>query len=710
MKHSQDEYFHIPSDDEEPQSESRRQLLWKAGFALTGASVIMLVSTSALGIFEATPLTMIARNDVASLAASADEDRNPAQVFAKELLASHVGVAHVLADSADDLFGRELKASSLGRTGLDDTTLGMPGTLTGSSRTNLRPSVAFPSYHAPHLGYQSQIRRDATRGPNVKADTVDMKADTADIGNDPEDIDSIEFVDTSSGVANKGGAGQLLTSPDWLTQMQRLWGKEGDLPVANAQVADIEQLLGGGLFQPLFKWMMENGPVYLLPTGPASSYAVLSDPAAIKHVLRGYGTRNNKGMIAEVGGGENGPFGDGFALLEGDAWRLRRKAVQPGIHKEYIKRMVETVMVPSAQILVGKLEAAAKSGTKVNIEDYYSQVTLDIIGKATFNYDFQSLTKESPIVQAVYTALKEAETRSQDLVPIYKLPGPVARAISGRQRTAYEAISLIRTTVGELVTRGKEMVKDEMDGKDDLNKPNYINDKDPSLLRFLLASREEVSSKQLRDDLVSILIAGHETTAAVLTWLTYMLLTNRESLAQCQAEVREVLGDRLVPTYQDIPNLRYIRRCIDETMRLYPQPPVYTRRALVEEKVPTSDGRIWTIPAGQDILLSIYNMHRNPAVWGDDAGEFKPMRFGPLDKPPPTEASTDYKFIPFSAGPRKCPGDQFALMEATTVVASMLRRFDFELAAGQTIGMTSGATIHTSEGLYVNVRDITKGA
>ena len=444
--------------------------------------------------------------------------------------------------------------------------------------------------------------------------------------------------------------------------------------------------------------------MYLLPTGPVSSFVVVSDPEALRYVLQGYGRLNNKGTIAEVGGGENGAFGDGFALLEGQKWKLRRKAVAPGIHRKYIETMVGKTMVPCAEVLAGKLGATADVGKSINLEDQLSQVTLDVIGKAAFNYDFNSLTTENPLVQAVYTALKESETRAMDLVPIYKLPGPVARAVSERQRVAWDAISLIRRSVEELVTKSKGILEAEARGEDDLNDPLFVDDRDPSLLRFLLASREETSANQLRDDLVSILIAGHETTGAVLTWLSYMLMQNPECMAELQAELDEVLGDRATPTYEDIPNLRYTRRCIDETMRLYPQPPVYTRRAVIEQELPTSSGKTFKIPAQQDMLLSIYNMHRSPDVWGDDAGEFKPMRFGPLDQPPPNEANTNYRYIPFSAGPRKCPGDQFALQEAVVVAATIFKQFDISMVPGQKIGMTSGATIHTSEGLMVNVK------
>ena len=192
---------------------------------------------------------------------------------------------------------------------------------------------------------------------------------------------------------------------------------------------------------------------------------------------------------------------------------------------------------------------------------------------------------------------------------------------------------------------------------------DYLNDANPrecsAFSGFtLIAAREEVSSTQLRDDLLSLLVAGHETTASVLTWGTFELLKpnvpqNAEQLRLIRAELDEVLGDKPYPTYEDMTRLAYTERCFHEAMRLYPQPPVYTRRAVVEDVLPKNLG---VVPAGQDLLVSIYNLHRAPANWGPNSEAFEPMRFGPLRLGQPNELNTSYRYTPFSAGPRRCPG------------------------------------------------------
>ncbi len=314
------------------------------------------------------------------------------------------------------------------------------------------------------------------------------------------------------------------------------------------------------------------------------------------------------------------------------------------------------------------------------------------IVRQVFNYDFSSLTTNSPLIQAVYTSLKETEQRATDVLPLWKLT--FLAPFIPRQRKALEAVELIRQTTEELIAKCKAMVEAEETAS--TFDEDYINDSDPSVLRFLIASREEVSSVQLRDDLLSMLVAGHETTGSVLTWTLYLLVTNPETMKRAQEEVDRVLGDDASPlTLAKYQELKYTMRCINESMRLYPHPPVLLRRAIVEDKLPGG----YTVPAGQDVMISVYNIHHSPDVW-DDPEAFKPERFN-LDDPVPSEQNTDYRYIPFSGGPRKCVGDQFALMEAVVALAVVLKKFDFKLKEDHEIGMTTGATIHTSNGLYM---------
>ncbi|KAF6257977.1 CYP97C3 [Scenedesmus sp. NREL 46B-D3] len=497
------------------------------------------------------------------------------------------------------------------------------------------------------------------------------------------------------------GAGASSISPAWLTQLSLLWSGKGNIPVADAKPEDIQDLLGGALFKALYKWFTESGPVYLLPTGPVSSFLVISDPAAAKHVLRATDNSNNniydKGLVAEV---SKFLFGDGFAVAGGDQWRARRRAVSPSLHRAYLEEMLSRVFGPSSQHLADKLAAAAASRQPVNMEACFSQLTLDIIGKAVFNYDFDALNRDSPLIQAVYTSLKETEQRATDLLPLWKFP--VVAPLIPRQRKALAAVELIRDTTTTLIRKCKEMVdEEEMAAAAAANAAGeeYMNKGDPSVLRFLIAAREEVDSSQLRDDLLSMLVAGHETTGSALTWTLYLLAQNPQQMRAAQEEVDRVLGGAASPSMRQYAELKYVMRCVNESMRLYPHPPVLLRRARVPDVLPGG----YEVVKGQDVMISVYNIHHSPQVW-DDPESFLPERF-PLDQPIPTEQNTEYRYIPFSGGPRKCVGDQFALMEAVVALAVLLKRFEFSLVPGQSINMTTGATIHTTDGLYMNVKE-----
>lgn len=432
--------------------------------------------------------------------------------------------------------------------------------------------------------------------------------------------------------------------------------------------------------------MNEYGPIYRLAAGPRN-FVVVSDPAIAKHVLRGYG-KYAKGLVAEV---SEFLFGSGFAIAEGSLWTARRRAVVPSLHKKYLSVMVDRVFCKCAERLVNKLQYDALNGNAVNMEAKFSQLTLDVIGLSVFNYNFDALATDSPVIDAVYTALKEAEARSTDILPYWKFKALCK--IIPRQIKAEKAVTIIRETVEELIAKCKEIVDKEGERIDE---EEYVNDADPSILRFLLASREEVSSVQLRDDLLSMLVAGHETTGSVLTWTLYLLSKNLSSMEKAQEEVDRVLQGR-PPTYDDIKNLKFLTRCINESMRLYPHPPVLIRRAQVADMLPGN----YKVNAGQDIMISVYNIHRSSQVW-ERAEEFVPERFD-LDGPVPNETNTDFRFIPFSGGPRKCVGDQFALLEAIVSLAVFLQHLNFELVPDQNISMTTGATIHTTNGLYMKL-------
>ncbi|CAN4115254.1 unnamed protein product [Withania somnifera] len=480
----------------------------------------------------------------------------------------------------------------------------------------------------------------------------------------------------------KNGLYKLGVQKEFLEFFSRWLGDYPRIPEAKGSIRAIRD---EPFFIPLYDLFLAYGGIFRLVFGP-KSFLIVSDPTIAKHILKDNSKAYSKGILAEI---LDFVMGKGLIPADGEIWRVRRRAIVPALHQKYVEAMIG-LFGKATDRLCKKLDVAASAGADVEMESLFSRLTLDIIGKAVFNYDFDSLTVDTGIVEAVYTVLREAEDRSTAPIPVWELP--IWKDISPKLKKVNAALKLINATLDDLIAICKRMVDEE-----ELQfHEEYMSEKDPSILHFLLASGDEVSSKQLRDDLMTMLIAGHETSAAVLTWTFYLLSKEPSVMAKLQDEVDSVLGDRF-PTIEDLKKLRYTTRVINESLRLYPQPPVLIRRSIKEDVVGG-----YPIKRGEDIFISVWNLHRCPNHW-EEADRFNPERW-PLDGPNPNETNQNYSYLPFGGGPRKCVGDMFATFENLVAVAMLVRRFDFQMALGAPpVKMTTGATIHTTEGLKLTV-------
>ncbi|CAA0841109.1 Protein LUTEIN DEFICIENT 5- chloroplastic [Striga hermonthica] len=472
--------------------------------------------------------------------------------------------------------------------------------------------------------------------------------------------------------------------PDQVINFILNGGPEEYLKIPEAR-GDIRAISSEPFFIPLFELYLTYGGIFRLTFGP-KSFLIVSDPSIAKHILKDNPKAYSKGILAEI---LDFVMGKGLIPADGEIWRVRRRAIVPALHQKFVAAMFR-LFGEATDRLCKKLDAASSYGEDVEMESLFSRLTLDVIGKAVFNYDFDSLNVDTGIVGAVYTVLREAEDRSVAPIPFWEIP--IWKDISPKLKKVNAALKLVNETLDGLIAICKKMVEEE-----ELQfHEEYINEQDPSILHFLLASGDDVSSKQLRDDLMTLLIAGHETSAAVLTWTFYLLAKEPSIMAKLQDEVDSVLGDRF-PTVDDVKKLKYTSRVINESLRLYPQPPVLIRRSLEEDVL----GK-YRIKRGEDLFISVWNLHHSRDHW-EDAEKFNPERW-PLDGPSPNETNQNFSYLPFGGGPRKCIGDMFASYENAVAVAMLVRRFDFQMAPGAPpVKMTTGATIHTTEGLKMTV-------
>jgi cytochrome P450 family 97 subfamily B polypeptide 3 len=517
------------------------------------------------------------------------------------------------------------------------------------------------------------------------------------------------------------------------TNIEQIYGGFPSLdgcPLAEGAIDDIGD---GTMFIGLSNYNEKYGSPYKLCFGP-KSFLVISDPIQTKHILRIANEKYDKGVLAEI---LEPIMGKGLIPADPATWAVRRKQIVPAFHKPWLEHMVG-LFAYCNEPLITELSKAAELGgdaAKVDMETFFCSVALDIIGLSVFNYEFGSVTNESPVIKAVYSALVEAEHRSQTPAPYWNLP--LANQLVPRLRKFNSDLKLLNNVLDQLIDRAK--ATRTVEDIEELEKRNYNEVKDPSMLRFLVDMRgADIDNKQLRDDLMTMLIAGHETTAAVLTWALYELTKNPECKKKIQEEIDRVIGDRQ-PTYDDIKNLLYVRLVIAETLRLYPEPPLLIRRCRTEDTLPAGCGtREATVIRGMDIFLALYNVHHDARFWPEPE-TFDPMRFTRPYKNPdypawegfdpekwiknklyPNEIAADFAYLPFGGGARRCVGDEFALLEATVTLCMVLRRFDFEFDTSKfegkddvfsetkglnhPVGMRTGATIHTRNGLNMIVK------
>eukprot|EP01039_Chlorochromonas_danica_P009029 gene9029-9964_t len=517
----------------------------------------------------------------------------------------------------------------------------------------------------------------------------------------------------------------------------QIYGNETSYDGAPIAQGEIDGLLEGSLYLGLKEYQERFGSFYKLVFGP-KSFIVISDPAAVRHILRDTFRFYDKGVLAEI---LKPIMGKGLIPADPETWRIRKKAIAPGFHRAWYNAMCKT-FTNCMEPLYNKLARASETGEVINMEIEFCSVSLDIIGKAVFNYEFGSVTNESPVVRAVYSALKEAEHRSMIPFPYWDLP--FANQLVPRLRKFNADLKILNDVLNKLIEEA--LLSANKGDAEELENRDYETMANPSLLRFLVDMRgEDVTSHQLRDDLMTMLVAGHETTAAVLNWALFEIVQQPELLKKLRKEIDEVFGPYdanqttmktdYIMRIDDMMKLPLTRMCLTESLRMYPEPPLLIRRALVDHEIPINPKKMKVNPygveklkimRGADLFISLYNIHRSEEYW-KDPNTFNPERFyenvipkeidqtekeettwhGYQVNPSiftsalyPNEVHADYAFLPFGAGARKCVGDQFAFMEATIILSNLIRNFDFEFAIDpKEVGTFTGATIHTRNGL-----------
>ncbi|MGH7302653.1 MAG: cytochrome P450 [Candidatus Rokuibacteriota bacterium] len=440
-------------------------------------------------------------------------------------------------------------------------------------------------------------------------------------------------------------------------------------------------VLRGRTREPLryYRTLIERfGNVVFMRVG-TKTFCLLNDAHHIEHVLKD----NQRNYTKGPGYDRIRPFlGDGLLTSEGEAWRRQRKLVQPSFHYDAVARFAETVTRLGSSMVDG-WGAAADAGRSLDIAAEMAQLTLAVVGQTLLGSDPSGRAAE--VRAAVAEIQRTADEQGQSWLRVLDVLLPIRRHVSS-------------TVARHLPTESNRRFRAAVQTLDEIVY-RLIAERQRSggaakdLLDLLMQARDDesvqgMSDAQLRDEVMTMLLAGYETTAAALTWAFHVLDCHQDVESRLRDELGEVLAGR-PPAFADLGRLPYLDRVLGEVLRLYPPVWRLSRHALGDDAVGG-----YAIPAGCVMLLSPWLTHRNPAYWPDPE-RFDPDRF----QPAASSGRPRFAYIPFGGGPRICIGNSFALMEARLILALVLQRYRLRPVAGHSVEIEPRITMRPRGGL-----------
>ena len=451
-------------------------------------------------------------------------------------------------------------------------------------------------------------------------------------------------------------------------------------PRGRTLLKDLQQMQINPLFL-LYKNSQEYGDFVYYPLGLLNVF-LINHSEAIQHILslnhRNYSKDTFQyNLLSSI-------TGKGLLTSEGEFWLRQRRLVQPAFHRNRITAFSDLI-TGATQSMLERWERASHTGQPLDIDAEMMQLTLAIVGKALFGIDLTDQASE--LSRAALTVLDYIVHRARH--PISLPPGfPTTR-----NREFKSALNKLDKAVITIINHRRTSEK---------NGGSLAKDREDLLDRLLEARDEQsgvgMTDRQLRDEVITLLIAGHETVASALIWTWYLLSQNPPAADRLRLELAQVVGGR-VPAADDLPNLPYTRMVFEEALRLYPPAWMISRKALAEDKIDCGETHI--IPANALVIISPYIIHRHPTYW-ESPDIFNPERFT-LDK---ISGRPHFSFIPFGGGPRLCIGDNFARFEAQLIIASIAQRFRLELLGNPQIEPEPLVTLRPKHGLSMRILPI----
>lgn len=416
----------------------------------------------------------------------------------------------------------------------------------------------------------------------------------------------------------------------------------------------------------LMRWHKELGTFYSFHRLSHAHY-VATNPAHIKYILQDNNKNYRKGKAFEY---MKSLLGNGLVTNEGEFWRKQRRMAQPAFHKAKLALLTQAMTTVIGDFL-NEWEQKYKPGDRINISQEMNLLALKIVSKALFQSEVgDDIFKIRDHLN--YSLYKMMMRFRNPFLPPRWVPTP-------SNRKEQKAMSSLFGIVENIIAQRQQ-------------DPKEYND----LLAMLMHAQDEdtgekMNAQQLRDEVMTLFMAGHESSSAALSYVFWLLSQYPEIDQRVNAELA---GFDQEFSFENMRSLPYSSQVINEVLRLYPPAWTIGRKAIEDDEI---DG--YHVPAGTSIMIPAYVVHRD-AQWWDQPDEFMPERWADTEK---IKQQPRFAYFPFGGGPRLCIGDQFALLEIHAVLAMLKRRFRFEHQPRHQIALQPLITMRPAEDIYLTM-------
>ena len=411
----------------------------------------------------------------------------------------------------------------------------------------------------------------------------------------------------------------------------------------------------------------EYGDIYYARLGKSEIY-VIRRPEHVRQVFQVQGSRYGKATQGTSARLLREFLGDGLLNSNGDFWKTQRRMINPAFRKDMLTSHAP-MMVEATRAMLDRWSA----GEVRDVSDEMMGLTLSIATKAFFDHDIEGIRTVAEAMDTIRDGFTSPSLRLPPWVP-----SPARRRV---ERALKDMDDLI---YGLIDARTRELASGVTEDRQDL------------LSVMVRLTGEDAGSpmsrKLLRDELMTLMVAGHETTSHALTWTFYLLGEHPEVESKLMEELREVLGGR-APTVDDLKRLPWLEAVLKESMRLYP--PAYVVSRVAEEDAELDE---YVVPAGAEVIVWLYWTHRDPRWWPEPLA-FRPERFSAEHESEIPKGA----YVPFAAGTRSCIGKRFAMMEAQLILAAVLQRFQLERVPGHLVVPRRAVTMSPKHGMKMRL-------